>query len=99
MPFSKDNRTAYILNVIDRSDGRIKLIRISTKVATIISNWAALTGVNPGGAAGPDFILSAGDARALLSTPFTNEEKEKIKIGIRTPFVDEPNSEVGTKTH
>jgi len=53
--------------------------------------------VNPGGTEGPDFILSAGDARALLQTPFTNEEKEKIKIGIRTPFIDEPDDEIGTK--
>lgn len=97
MPLSRDGSVKYLVNVIDRSDGKVKLIRISRKVATIIGDWAALTGVNPGGKMGPDFIISAGDAKALLPTPFTDEEKEKIKIGINIPFIEEPNREVSDR--
>lgn len=81
----------YAVNVIDRADGKIKVLEAPPSIFRSMRQWAEATGKDPGGSEGADFSISVeipagADKRrttyptaALVPTPFTEDELAMIR--------------------
>ena len=47
----------YLINVIDRSDGKIKVLESGKTIFAKFKMWANANKMQPGGAEGPDFVI------------------------------------------
>ncbi len=77
----------YIINVIDRADGQLKVYEGPKSVFEVFGEWKKESKVEPGSKDGVDFSISAkGDGKErrymtmpLSPAPFTDAEKTMIK--------------------
>jgi len=80
----------FAINVIDRSDGLLKILEKGSQVFEVFANYKSLFDKNPAGKDGPDFNIRVkipgGDKRStsytvthLDAAPFTEEEKTMIR--------------------
>jgi len=83
----------FAINVIDRSDGQLKILEKGAQVFQAFSEYKSLFDKNPAGKDGPDFNIKVeipgGDKRStkytvthLDSAPFTEAEKAMIRENI-----------------
>jgi|TARA_Y100000310_G_scaffold344276_1_gene456154 hypothetical protein len=84
-------RLRYAINVIDRSDGDVKILEAAPSVFKGFKTWFDNSGNNPGGEDGGDFAITVevpknGDKRKTKYTcsfvkqaPFSEDELEQIK--------------------
>ena len=80
----------FAINVIDRRDGKLKILEKGTQIFKVFADYKSLFGKNPAGKDGPDFnirvSIPGGDKRStsytvthLEAAPFTEEEKSMIR--------------------
>lgn len=83
----------FAINVIDRSDGKLKILEKGSQIFKVFADYKGLFDKNPAGKDGPDFNIKVeipgGNKRAtkytvthLDSAPFTAEEIAMIKENI-----------------
>lgn len=70
----------YVCLIIDRTDGRVKIIEFPHDVYEQIGEYYEMTGKNPGSAKeGCDFIVKKDNITFEGETPLTQDEKEIVK--------------------
>jgi len=84
-------KTRYAVNVIDRADGKLKIMEGPVSVFDKIKEWARVSKQDPGKNGGADFSIKVvvpanGDRKRteynttpIVQTPFTAEEQEMLK--------------------
>lgn len=87
---NEEAKPRYAINVIDRADGKIKILEAPPSVFRPMKEWAEATSKDPGGIDGADFAVSVevpnGDKRrtiyktmALVPTILSEEEVTYVK--------------------
>lgn len=113
--YNIEPKTRYAVNVIDRSDGKLKVMEAPSSVFEKIKAWAKAAGQDPGSKNGADFqivvkIPANGDKRRteylttpIIQTPFKDEEKEMLKTkglhDLEKEFAPTPQSEIEAKLY
>lgn len=88
--YNEKPKQRFAVNVIDRSDGQIKVMEGPISILKQIGTWAAETNVDPGSNAGGEFAIRVecpGNDRKktrylvqfINYAPFTDSEKKSIK--------------------
>ena len=113
--YNQEAKTRYAVNVIDRADGKLKVMEAPSSVFDAIKAWAKAVGQDPGARAGADFQISVvvppgGDRKRteykttpMLQTPFTDAEramlKEKGLYDLEEIYKATPQSEIEAKLY
>jgi hypothetical protein len=103
----------YAMNVIDRKDGKLKVMEAPASVFERIQEWGRVAQQDPGKTGGADFAIKVtlppdGDRRRtnyettpIMQSPFTVEEQEMIKrVGLHNLeeiFKPTPQNEIEAK--
>jgi len=78
----------YVFRVIDRADGKLKILEVPRTVFLSINSWAQGAKKDPGSSNGGDFQIKIEgkgkfgtkyNTTFIQATPFTNDEKKMIK--------------------
>lgn len=89
--YNVEAKARYAFNVIDRADGKLKIMEAPASVIDAIKRWAKASGQHPGNKNGADFEITVkipanGDKKRteynttpVIQTPFTEEEKEMLR--------------------
>lgn len=89
--YNIEPKTRYAVNVIDRADGKLKVMEAPQSVFDVIKTWANASKQDPGAKNGADFeirvvVPPSGDRKRteykttpIVQTPFTDDEKAMIK--------------------
>jgi len=89
--YNIEPKARYAVNVIDRADGKLKVMEAPQSVFDVIKTWANASKQDPGAKNGADFEIKvivppSGDRKRteykttpIIQTPFTDEEKAMIK--------------------
>lgn len=84
-------RKTFAIHVIDRADGKLKILEKGNQIFNIFAKYQQVNGINPAGKDGPDFeievVWPGGNKRQATYTvtalakpaPWTKEEVEMIK--------------------
>jgi hypothetical protein len=113
--YQVEPKMRYAVNVIDRSDGKLKVLEAPPSVFDKIKQWAKASGHNPGTNLGADFEISVkvpanGDRKRteypttpIVQTPFTAEEQEMLKkqglYDLEKIFEATPQAEIEAKLY
>jgi len=113
--YNQEAKPRYAVNVIDRADGKLKVMEAPGSVFDAIRSWAKAVGQDPGARAGADFqitvVVPAGGDRKrteykttpMLQTPFTEEEramlKEKGLYKLEELYKPTPQNEIEAKLY
>lgn len=113
--YNIEAKTRYAVNVIDRADGKLKIMEAPSSVFEKIKAWAKAAGQDPGSKNGADFqivvkIPANGDKRRteylttpIVQTPFKDEEKDMIKskglYDLEKEFAPTPQNEIENKLY
>ena len=93
--YNLEPKKKYAINIIDREDGKLKVMEGPVSVFAGLKDWFTATGNNPGGKDGGDFqikvIPGAGGNKKLTKytvtfltpCPFSSEEKEMLGEGAK----------------
>lgn len=111
--YNIEAKPRYAVNVIDRADGKLKIMEAPQSVFEKIKAWAKAAGQDPGSKNGADFQITVklppnGDKKRteylttpIIQTPFTDEEKEMIRTkglyDLEKEFAPTPQSEIEGK--
>lgn len=111
--YNLEAKPRYAVNVIDRADGRLKIMEAPATVLDAIKTWAKASKQHPGGKGGADFEITvkipANNDRKrteykttpVVQTPWTDEEsamlKEKGLYKLETEFAPVPQAEIESK--
>ncbi|MHA1169017.1 MAG: hypothetical protein ACTSRU_14405 [Candidatus Hodarchaeales archaeon] len=89
--YSLDPSTRYAMNMIDRSDKKLKIVEFPFTVFQELKKWKKFTQQEPGGKSGTDFIIKKTGSgqkntrwfcepvQDVLTTPWTTEDQESVK--------------------
>jgi hypothetical protein len=113
--YNVEAKPRYAVNVIDRADGKLKIMEAPASVFEAIKRWAKASGQHPGNRNGADFeitvkIPASGDKKRteynttpVVQTPFTDEEKAMLKEqdlwDLGKEFAPTPQSEIEEKLY
>lgn len=113
--YNIEAKTRYAVNVIDRADGKLKIMEAPQSVFEKIKAWAKAAGQDPGSKNGADFQITVkipanGDKKRteylttpIVQTPFTDEERDYIKSkglwDLEKEFAPTPQSEIEAKLY
>ena len=90
--YNIEAKLRYATNVIDRADGKLKIMEAPASVFEAIKMWAKAAGQEPGGKGGADFEITVkipanGDKNRteykttpIIQTPWTDEDREAVKM-------------------
>jgi len=108
-------KTRYAVNVIDRADGKLKIMEAPPSVFDKIKDWAKASRQDPGAKGGADFQIQIvvppnGDKKRseyrttpIVQTPFTEEEKamltEKGLYDLEEHYKAIPQNEIESKLY
>jgi len=113
--YNVEPRMRYAVNVIDRADGKLKVMEAPPSVFDKIKQWANASGQNPGTNTGADFQISVvvppnGDRKRteypttpVVQTQFTAEEREMLNkqglFNLEEIYAATPQSEIEAKLY
>lgn len=113
--YNIEAKTRYAVNVIDRNDGKLKIMEAPQSVFEKIKAWAKASGQDPGSKHGADFQITVkipgnGDKKRteylttpIVQTPFTDEERDYIKSkglwDLEKEFAPTPQNEIEAKLY
>ena len=113
--YNLEAKPRYAVNVIDRSDGKLKIMEAPSSVFEKIKAWAKAAGQDPGSKNGADFQITVklpanGDKKRteylttpIVQTPFTDDEKEMLRSkglwDLEKEFAPTPQSEIEAKLY
>lgn len=113
--YNLEPKTRYAVNVIDRADGKLKVMEAPPSVFDKIKAWAKAAGQDPGAKGGADFeirvvVPPSGDRKRteypttpIIQTPFTEEEKAMLKqqglFDLEEIYKETPQSEIEAKLY
>ena len=91
--YGETARKRFAVNIIDRSDGQVKVLEGPISILSQIGTWAQETDIDPGSNDGGEFAIKVecpgSDKRRtryvvqyIKPSPFTDEEKDLIKENI-----------------
>jgi hypothetical protein len=77
----------YAINVIDRADNTIKILKGKTSIFSVFKDYNSMTGKSPGGINGADFTIEITGQKGKdyyktefkAKTPLSNDEQEFLK--------------------
>jgi hypothetical protein len=113
--YNVEAKLRYAVNVIDREDGKLKIMEAPPSVFEVIKQWSKATGFNPGSKDGADFTIAvnlpAGGEKKrteytttpLIQVPFTASEIEMLKkqglYDLEENFKATPQDEIEAKLY
>ena len=113
--YNVEPKTRYAVNVIDRADGKLKIMEAPPSVFDAIKSWAKAANQDPGSKSGADFeirlvVPASGDRKRteykttpIVQTPFTEDEKEMLKAkglwDLEKEYAPTPQSEIEAKLY
>lgn len=113
--YNTEPKTRYAVNVIDRADGKLKIMEAPPTVFDQIKSWAKASGKNPGTKDGADFMVSvtvpsSGDRKrteykttCIGPVPFTEDEmamlKKKGLFDLEKEFAPTPQDQIEAKLY
>jgi hypothetical protein len=113
--YNLEAKPRYAVNVIDRADGKLKIMEAPSSVFEKIKAWAKAAGQDPGSKNGADFQITVklpanGDKKRteylttpIIQTPFSDDEKEMLRSkglwDLEKEFAPTPQSEIEAKLY
>lgn len=113
--YNVEPKTRYAVNVIDRADGKLKIMEAPQSVFEKIKAWAKAAGQDPGSKNGADFQITVkipanGDKKRteylttpIVQTPFTDDERDLIKSkglwDLEKEFAPTPQDQIEEKLY